>query len=918
MKLEAPQFLILLPVLALAGWYFRRLKLWRPLRLAAVLIAVLALCDPRLQRQRNQMDLWVLLDRSASAQDLVEQGEDEWRKLLERAKPGPADRLRFVDYASEVITQPSSESVLYAASRGETRTALAIEDIAALADRDRHSRILAFTDGFSTEPLTGVAEKLKALEIPLDFRLLTSPQASDWRVQRLTLPARAQVGEPYVLDVELAGNTDGPIPLVIVRDGQELGKTEVTIQDGKARFRFTDRLTDPGGHRYEVRISPENDAFSGNNHFSGWVDIVSGPRVVLLTKYADDPLASILAAQGFLVEKHTDASRLHVGNLAGAKNVIFNNVPAWEVPIDFLKALDFFVTAQGGGLMMIGGRHSFGSGGYYESPIDPLMPVAMELRSEHRKLAVAMAIVMDRSGSMAATTASGHTKMALADEGAARGVELLGEMDLVTVYAVDSDAHQIAPLLQVGKHREELVKRIRGVESTGGGIYVYTGLKTAWDTLKEATYGQRHIILFTDAADSEEPGDYKNLIDEMTRNGGTISVIGLGTRSDSDAAFIEDIAKRGKGRMFFTEEAANLPSIFAQETVSVARSTFVEDAVPSLSTGSWHEIANRDLEWPGQVDGYNLSYLRPGDAAALLTTDEYKAPLVAYGRRGIGRTAAVSFPMGGDFSAKVRAWPKLGDFVQTANRWLMGDALPPGIGLRQTLDGSELTLELLYDDEWIERVASTPPRAFFTTGVNNEDVSELTWERLQPGRFTIRTPVREGEVMRGAVQVGKVALPFGPLALGSSNEWAFDATRIEELRALSTTSGGRELVDLSKAWLRPTSRDYTGILPWLATALLLLILVEALVTRTGWKLPELSLARLRRSLKPRRTSAPVSIESMPSPVAEVGEPAASAIPTTGAAPSPPDAGPEKEPEPKAEEDPEQRRSRFSRAKKGGM
>ncbi len=124
----------------MAGWYFRRLKLWRPLRLAAVLTTILALCDPRFQRLRNQMDLWVMVDRSASAQEMVDQGIDEWKKLLQNAKPGAADRLRFVDYASEVVTQNNSETALYPASRGETRTAISAVVSASVS---RHRRISA-------------------------------------------------------------------------------------------------------------------------------------------------------------------------------------------------------------------------------------------------------------------------------------------------------------------------------------------------------------------------------------------------------------------------------------------------------------------------------------------------------------------------------------------------------------------------------------------------------------------------------------------------------------------------------------------------------------------------------------------------------------------------------------------------------
>jgi hypothetical protein len=95
--------------------------------------------------------------------------------------------------------------------------------------------------------------------------------------------------------------------------------------------------------------------------------------------------------------------------------VVINNVPAHRLPADFLAGLDFFVTAQGGGLLMTGGRFSFGSGGYFQSSLDPLLPVSMELRQEHRRLAVAMAIVLDRSGSMAAGAGGGH-KMDLANE----------------------------------------------------------------------------------------------------------------------------------------------------------------------------------------------------------------------------------------------------------------------------------------------------------------------------------------------------------------------------------------------------------------------------------------------------------------------------------------------------------------------
>ena len=72
MTFAAPQFFILLPFLLIAGWFFRRLELWRPLRVFLLLILVFTLADPLLIRKSGGLDLWVLVDRSLSAEEMVE------------------------------------------------------------------------------------------------------------------------------------------------------------------------------------------------------------------------------------------------------------------------------------------------------------------------------------------------------------------------------------------------------------------------------------------------------------------------------------------------------------------------------------------------------------------------------------------------------------------------------------------------------------------------------------------------------------------------------------------------------------------------------------------------------------------------------------------------------------------------------
>jgi len=842
MHFDAPEWFLLLGAFLLAGWFWPNLQLWRPLRAFALLTATILLSDPQLEKAEDSLDLWVLLDRSESTEELIDTGLPEWRELLSKAKPSRKDQLFFVDYAAEVLEQGHGDSAVFTGNRNLTRTNLAIQNVLALADDNRPNRILVFTDGYATEPLVEAAAKLKARGIPLDFRLVREETDNDFRIAKIQTPMRVQAMEPFVLGITIRGFSDATVPMQIMRNGSAIAENiTVTLEGGVGKIEFTDRLPEVGSYRYTASITPPDDSHPGNNKAERWIEVTGGPRVLLVTKYTDDPLIEALSQQGFTVETISNPIQLDVGQLSGTRALIINNVPAFEIPGDFLAALDFFVNEQGGGLLMAGGKQSFGSGGYFESSIDQLLPVSMELKNEHRKLAVAMAIVMDRSGSMGVSVDQGGkqlTKMQLANTGAAKAIELLGSQDQISIHAVDSEAHSIIRLTEIGNKKNQWMNAARRVESRGGGIYVYRGLKAAWDELKETELGTRHIILFSDAADSEEPGNYKQLLKEITDNGGTVSVIGLGTRSDSDASLLEDIATRGNGRMFFTNRPLEIPKIFAQETVTVARSSFIKDPVETLATGQWTEISPKAFEFLPQVDGYNLSYAKKLATTSLVAADDYLGPLIAHWRRGIGRCMAVSFPLGGEHSDQIRSWKNYGNFVQTITRWLMGSETPPGLGLRHRLEGTRLTVDLLYEGEdWNQRLSETPPRIKLVEGQGGGDPYEVAWKRVAPGHFSVTRDLDEGQVIRGAVQAGSHALPFGPVAVANSAEWSFDPERLSEFREVARLSGGRELVDLSTAWIRPPSTASTTLRVPLFLLLLAAVLFDALITRMGWRIP---------------------------------------------------------------------------------
>jgi hypothetical protein len=250
----------------------------------------------------------------------------------------------------------------------------------------------------------------------------------------------------------------------------------------------------------------------------------------------------------------------------------------------------------------------------------------------------------------------------------------------------------------------------------------------------------------------------------------------------------------------------------------------------------------------------------------------------------------------------------------------MGEELPPGLGLKARLDGTRLTLDLLYEDSWAATFAERAPQISLAVGEGKPLIRELVWQRMSPGHFSAWADLEDGEMYRGAVKVGEAAVPFGPLAVGSDVEWGFDPARPEELRAAASVSGGGELLELKDAWRRTESRRLAEVRWPLLIAILLFVLLDALITRTGWRLPVFEGAaaavgkRLNRAERKKRAAEEAAIRQR----AELEERRAKDQAERRAKPSPIAASPDELPVvPKGKKTAEEeRRSRFRRAKRG--
>ena len=902
--LRYPEALALaVPALA-AWWALSRRTRSRWWRLAVVVLLVLAAAGPEIEWRFRGSDVVLVVDRSAS----VGGDRDAQQELVALIgdQRADGDRLGVVAFGrgARVVTPPTVEGVPLLSDHyvddSASELAKALEYAASLFPAEGSGRIIVHSDG----ELTGLAPRRIASTlglggVPVDVLPVSRPPRPDAAVGQIEVPASLRRGESFIGAIRFVADSASERAWKLVRLDPDRPDVRVLIAEGKVAVKpgttttrvFADRPPAPGVSRYIVELDAEGDRVPENNRAEAALRVEGGERVLVMGgDGSEGNLARALKAAGLAVDSRPEGP-LTLDALLGYRALVLEQVPAGQLGITSMTTIARWVEHFGGGLVMTGGRRGFGSGGYHRSPIEPVMPVTMELRDEHRKLALALAVTLDRSGSMDATVAGGQTKMALANAGTIAAIELLSPVDYVAVHAVDSAPHVVIPLSPV-EDSAALAGKVRGIRAGGGGIYVYEALRAAGVEVLKAKTGTRHIVMFADAADAEVPGDYVALLTDYTDAGISVSVIGLGSDTDSDAELLRDIAQKGKGRAWFADRAEDLPRVFAQETVLVARSAWVANPTalqpqPTLATvlGPLPALA---ATWP-QVPGYNVTYARPRADVLALAPGDPTAPGIATWRVGTGRSVALPISVDGEGAGDLLTWPGYGSLVGGLVRWAAG-ASETGPGtLRAERRGREVTLTLELDPDRRESWPLVTPRVQLVRDGDLAEPEQIALAAVDDGVFEATVTLSDARPLVPVVAVGPpgrelpiagpaVQLPYSPEAEPRFGQ----PPGATALAAIARDSGGAVRADVSGVFDNPPRPGQLQPLAGLLAALALLFLVaEVAVRRMHLAMP--SLRRLRLPRPRRRDEAATAGEateggqllaSEDDPAADPGQPAA--------------------------------------------
>ena len=872
MSFSTPPALILLLLLPLAAWLVwpaqrrrgaKPLSGWAGLMLRLLILAllILSLAGTQLVRAVDELAVIFLVDASDSMGN--ENAVTAERYVRESvAAMGPDDRAGVILFGGNALVEQPLRGSEWAGDlppftsqpqRIATDLAEAIRLSLALLPPDAARRLVILSDGATTTGDTAEAIRLAAAAgVSIDVIPLSRPQAGDEIILRdVRAPARVGQGETFRLEVDAHSTTATEAVLRVLGDGSVIYEETVRLQPGSNSFVVRLRAEQPAFTRYRVQLTPIGtlDTYPQNNELAAFTEVVGQPRVLVVATDGVDEnseplpdeaaqLAAALSGSGLSVERATPAELTpSLADLADYAAVILVNVNARDLSPRKMDALQAYVRDLGGGLTAVGGPQSFGMGGYFGTPLEETLPVNMQIDDQERFPAVSLVLVIDRSGSMAATE-GGVSKIQLAAEGAVRALELLNDFDDMTIIPVDEAPDAIIGPVTAA-NRDEAIDQMRRMGAGGGGIFVRAGLEAASEALAASDNEVKHIIVLADGADAEQQEGVPELISQLTAEGVTVSMVSIGAGPDTN--WLQQMAELGNGRFHFTDQAANLPQIFTQETVAIQRNYVIEERFfPTQSATSPVLLGIRETP---PLYGYVGASPKATAHTSLVT--HLGDPLLATWQYGLGRSLAWTSDATGRWATDWVRWDGFATFWNQAARWTFGARSEGALDATIRLDGesARLIVDAQSSGRYLNDLSLT---ANVVDPAGNTQTVVL--QQVGPGRYEgAFVPTAEGAYFVGVGAMDGAAGGLQTTAgwvLGYSPEYAALEDNPALLASLAEMTGGRVLgLDSGATAVFEHNLDAAPasqpVWPWLTLAAVLLLPLDVAarrltLTRRDW------------------------------------------------------------------------------------
>ncbi|MGI9334102.1 MAG: VWA domain-containing protein [Gammaproteobacteria bacterium] len=862
---------LLLPLIAYLRWRgggsesrFKRFA-GTGLRCLGVGTLIVALAGPLKAGYSPHTDVLFALDVSSSIdRETSERALDFVNSAL--MQKDTAARMGVVvfgtDASVEVLLRQGAEPVSELSSdvpRDGTDIGRAVEVAVGAFAPDGQRRVVLLSDGREN---LGRARTAAAVARSIGVEIYTVPLEKaetheEVYLRDIAAPQWVRVHEPFEIQMTLHSTEQASAELLVLRNGAIVREISLTLEPGSNVHSLVEQASEAGLYEYEAIVNSEVDGIPENNRFQAFVQVRGEPKVLHVSgqpqwgRYVN----AALRAQGLIVDEVIGTSlpaTLH--KLVEYDLVVLDNVLAFDLSLAKMELLEEYVRDAGGGVLYLGGDNSYSAGGYQGTPIERLLPVAMDVRTEIKIPTLAVVLLIDKSGSMSSKI-EGEEKLSVAKIAALSAVEVLNPLDKVGVLAFnDSFEWSVAPT-EVG-NRRPIAEKLRGLNA-GGGTNLLTALNEAHRAMNEIEAKVKHFIVLSDGL-TDVQSDFGALAERIAQDGITVSTVAFGR--DANQELMRQIAAWGLGRFYHTDDPQNIPRIFASETMVVSRDLIVEKPIQPALVFPGEMLEGFAAHSFPPLAGYQRAFPKP--AAQILLSAAEQDPLLVSWRYGLGKSVAFTSDLAGRWGREWVSWPQFGRLVAQIARWTMRrggtERLLPEFHW-QGRHGEIVVDALDRDDRFINglemQATITDPR---------RGNAQVALEQVAPGRyrgeFEVNSAGRYYFNLSGTAHGVRVGPKTFGLAVPYSAEFldlGVDRALLEDLAA---ETGGRmlPLAGASLSAIMATNPHAAGPrwrIWWpLALAALLLLLLEVAVRKLV--LPATWIERWNRLLRRSGEAAP--------------------------------------------------------------
>ena len=691
--------LVLVSLRSLAGLGRVRRILAIGARATVVTLILLALAEVQTVRRNDKLTTLFLVDYSQSL-------PAEWQERMRDYINAAVKRQKRLDDLAGVITFgkgprvevpptpqfPRMLAIENAPDPEYTDLGAAIKLALASFPEDTARRLVILSDG--NENRGNALEQAlvaKGLHVQVDVAPIEYRYDREVLVEKVMMPPDVKQGETVNINVVVRASepTRGLLQVyqksknhLTAASGEK--PEPVELRRGVNVFTLKQTITEPDFYTFQAEFVPDRDSGdkrSVNNRAEGFVNARGKASVLLIEGTRDEHIELVKALRDkeirvdVLVAPSIGPSGIVGGDqlpsdmaqLQPYDAVVLGNVPKDSFTDEQLQMFATNCHDFGAGLVMLGGPHSFGAGGWMNTPVEKALPVDMQIKAMKVMGKSALVMIMHASE----IPEGNYWQKKVAQE----ALKTLSSYDYAGMIHWEGTEAWLFTVRPIGDGRGAMLRAIDRM--TPGDMPDFDpSLQMGMIGLRKKTDAMtKHIIVISDGDPTPPTG---SIINQLAANKVTVTCVLVAAHGGDTIGLnaMQNLATKTKGRFYHVTNPKALPRIYQKEARLISRPLIFERPQPWApivdNRYASETIAGLPRDLPGMT-GLVLTSVKENELVEVplkspLPTGQ-ENPLLAQWTYGLGRAVAFTSDAGRRWTTAWRDWSSFAAFWSQVIRW---------------------------------------------------------------------------------------------------------------------------------------------------------------------------------------------------------------------------------------------------------